>query len=198
MTDLNKDQPTTPDGGRTALYRIYGDDELLLYVGIAKDFGKRWKQHAARQPWWDQVKRQTVVWYDTREEALTEEALAIQAGQPKYNLWYPFHGRSPVPSEQSIALKFRELRLAAGWSQTKVAALMVAAGWPWYQSTVGRVESYSQALRAGELLDLAEIFGVSLSRLLSGDRSLADERRDLEHALREQIAAEIAERTAAA
>lgn len=38
---------------RTALYRIFGDADLLLYIGISKDFGTRWKQHAKAQPWWD-------------------------------------------------------------------------------------------------------------------------------------------------
>jgi transcriptional regulator with XRE-family HTH domain len=108
-------------------------------------------------------------------------------------------GRPPVASEQAVAQRFRELRLGAGWSQAEVAARMVTAGWRWHQSTVGRIEGGSQALRIGELLDLAEIFGVPAARLLAGDgRALADERREMERILREQIAAEIASRTEAA
>jgi len=42
---------------RTALYRIWGSADLLLYIGISKDFGARWKQHAKQQPWWDEMKR---------------------------------------------------------------------------------------------------------------------------------------------
>jgi predicted GIY-YIG superfamily endonuclease len=38
---------------RTALYHVFGDADLLLYIGISKDFGTRWKQHAKVQPWWD-------------------------------------------------------------------------------------------------------------------------------------------------
>ena len=35
----------------TALYRLFGDADLLLYIGISDDFGRRWKEHAKTQPW---------------------------------------------------------------------------------------------------------------------------------------------------
>jgi predicted GIY-YIG superfamily endonuclease len=47
---------------RTALYRIYAVADDLLYIGISKRFGARWDQHAAAQPWWSAVCRQTVEW----------------------------------------------------------------------------------------------------------------------------------------
>jgi transcriptional regulator with XRE-family HTH domain len=107
--------------------------------------------------------------------------------------------RQPAASERAVAQRFRELRLAAGWSQAETAARMTSAGWPWHQSTVVRIEGGSQILRIGELLDLASIFGVPAARLLTGDGgALADERREMERILREQIAAEIASGTEAA
>jgi hypothetical protein len=66
-----------PDG-RTALYRVYD--------GISKDFGSRWKTHARNQPWWPEVRHQTVTWYDSRKEAEAAETAAIKAEQPKYNI----------------------------------------------------------------------------------------------------------------
>lgn len=27
----------------TALYRVFGEADLLLYIGVSKDFGSRWK-----------------------------------------------------------------------------------------------------------------------------------------------------------
>jgi len=70
----------------TALYRIWGEADLLLYIGISKDFGARWKQHAKRQPWWDEMRRLSVdAWYLSREEAEATEEAAIRAERPKYN-----------------------------------------------------------------------------------------------------------------
>lgn len=81
----------------TALYRIFGDAEQLLYVGISNDFGTRWKQHAKAQPWWNEKKRLTVdEWYDSRADALAAEAAAIRTEKPKYNV---VHNR-PAPPER--------------------------------------------------------------------------------------------------
>lgn len=71
---------------RTALYRIWGDAGLLLYIGISKDFGSRWKAHAKQQPWWPEMRRLTAdEWFDDRKDAEAAEAAAIKAERPKYN-----------------------------------------------------------------------------------------------------------------
>lgn len=75
---------------RTALYRIYDEAGALLYIGITRDFGMRWQKHAAQQPWWPQVKRQVVDWYDSRPEARKAEIAAIGAEQPKHNKYDRF------------------------------------------------------------------------------------------------------------
>jgi predicted GIY-YIG superfamily endonuclease len=70
----------------TALYRIRGEEALLLYIGISDDFGRRWKEHAKQQPWWGEMRSLSVdCWYGTRSEAETAEELAIKAERPKYN-----------------------------------------------------------------------------------------------------------------
>ena len=71
---------------RTALYRCYDREGALLYIGVAKHFGLRWSRHKGKTPWWDQVHRQTVEWYDSRPEALDAEADAIFAEQPRHNV----------------------------------------------------------------------------------------------------------------
>ena len=71
---------------RTALYRIWGDAGLLLYIGISNSFGRRWREHAKRQPWWDEMRRLTAdEWFDDRKDAEAAEAAAIKAERPKYN-----------------------------------------------------------------------------------------------------------------
>ena len=37
----------------TALYRIRGEDDVLLYIGITNGIAVRWNGHQAVQPWWD-------------------------------------------------------------------------------------------------------------------------------------------------
>jgi hypothetical protein len=70
----------------TALYRVFGVADFLLYIGISNDFGRRWKEHAKEQPWWDQKRRLTVdEWFPFRSEAEAAEKAAIKAEHPKYN-----------------------------------------------------------------------------------------------------------------
>jgi len=71
---------------RTAVYRLYAADDALLYVGIAKNFGRRWQQHASAKPWWPDVQRQTVDWYPDREAADQTETAAIAEEKPRYNI----------------------------------------------------------------------------------------------------------------
>ena len=80
------------NSGKTGLYHVIGEADLLLYIGVSKHFGIRWQQHAQKQPWWNERQRMTVDLYDTRDEALDAEALAIFTEQPKYNILHRKHG----------------------------------------------------------------------------------------------------------
>lgn len=71
---------------RTALYRLYGADGELLYVGISGWLDKRMGGHGAAQPWWKEVHHATVLWYETRVDADQAETEAIQGEHPKYNI----------------------------------------------------------------------------------------------------------------
>lgn len=77
----------------TALYRLFGDDDVLLYIGVAKTFGVRWHQHTQSQPWWPEVRRQTIDWHPSRAAAEDAERAAIKAERPKYNV---VHNSAPV------------------------------------------------------------------------------------------------------
>lgn len=78
---------------RTALYRLYNDSDTLLYVGISHQPEVRWTRHLADKAWWPTVRRFTVDWYATREDALAEETRAIKAERPLHNVanvdWRP-------------------------------------------------------------------------------------------------------------
>jgi hypothetical protein len=90
---------------RTALYRVYDDVGVLLYIGVSGNFGVRWQKHAATKPWWGNVRSQTIYWYDSRDEALDAEALAIFREQPKYNIMH----RSQARRLQAVQRRLRAL-----------------------------------------------------------------------------------------
>jgi predicted GIY-YIG superfamily endonuclease len=76
---------TAPADG-TALYRVRGEGAVLLYIGISKEFGRRWRDHARKQPWWGEMRSLSVdAWYESREEAEAAETAASKAEKPKYN-----------------------------------------------------------------------------------------------------------------
>lgn len=79
-------QTAGSNGKPSAVYRVFGDEDALLYIGVSDNFGQRWKQHAKVQPWWSDHHRMTVDWYDSREEAEDVETAAIKAEDPKYNI----------------------------------------------------------------------------------------------------------------
>lgn len=83
--------------GRTALYRLYGADDTLLYVGIAIDPDARWRQHEREKHWWPLVARNTVAWFEKRLEALDAEAEAIRGEKPTYN---STHSTTPAPERR--------------------------------------------------------------------------------------------------
>lgn len=74
-----------PDPGRTALYRLYDSKDRLLYVGVTDTPWRRWSQHEDTKAWWSQVARKEAEWFDSREEALAAEVVAIQAELPAHN-----------------------------------------------------------------------------------------------------------------
>lgn len=78
---------------RTALYRLYGDGDQLLYVGITERLGERWAAHMRRKPWWSNVRRQTVHWYPTRSKAANAEVAAIVDEKPLYNVVHSTRSR---------------------------------------------------------------------------------------------------------
>ena len=86
------DMPGDEIGGEpTTLYRHYGRptpdaEEVLLYIGITNDYAKRTQQHRDTKAWWDQVTRSTTETWPSRNKALIEEAKAIKAEAPVYNV----------------------------------------------------------------------------------------------------------------
>lgn len=86
--------------GRTGLYRLYDATGRLLYVGITHDPKARWRLHAVDKPWWHEVARKEVTWFETRTEAGIEELRAIETEGPLYDRSNP---KNRIPDEERDA-----------------------------------------------------------------------------------------------
>ena len=75
--------PDSPQ--RTALYRLYGVDDHLLYVGISGAPKARLGAHSRDKPWWPEVARHTLEWFETRKSAERVEKAEIEEERPRYN-----------------------------------------------------------------------------------------------------------------
>lgn len=68
------------------LYRHFGSNDELLYVGISIDPFKRSKQHKRHSEWFNGVARIEIEIHKSRELALDAEREAIMSEQPLYNI----------------------------------------------------------------------------------------------------------------
>jgi excinuclease UvrABC nuclease subunit len=69
----------------TALYRFYGADKQLLYVGITGQPRERWPVHRRKAAWWFRAAFVAVEIHDTEWQALDAERAAIRAENPQFN-----------------------------------------------------------------------------------------------------------------
>ena len=130
----------------TALYRLYGADDALLYVGISLDPTRRWKKHKSardKSHWTGLVTRETVEWFDTWAEAEAAEEQAVKTERPIHNGTHnhpvaPFDANSwpTIPGRRGkvaalvslITKEINEGRWAAGMMIPKSRDLAAATG----------------------------------------------------------------------
>jgi hypothetical protein len=71
---------------KTHLYRHFNAEGELLYVGISLSAINRLGQHKDNSHWFDSICRVDIQNFDTREEAVNAETLAIRDEKPKHNV----------------------------------------------------------------------------------------------------------------
>ena len=74
------------DDHRTALYRLFDAEGVLLYVGITVHVEQRWIEHERAKPWWPLVTEKRVDWFESRTLALAAELQAIKTEHPVHNV----------------------------------------------------------------------------------------------------------------
>ena len=85
----------------TALYRIWGDADLLLYIGISDRLRSRTGSHIAGSSWMDFAVRSTIERYPTRAVALDAEEAAIKAERPLFN-----HQHNDTPESRRALVEY--------------------------------------------------------------------------------------------
>ncbi|MFE9793562.1 hypothetical protein ACFYRL_17690 [Streptomyces goshikiensis] len=90
------------------MYRLFGEDGALLYVGKAGSVDSRMRNHAASKAWWPEVHRFHSTPYATdKAAALIAEDEAIATENPMYNKDRRIRYRNewgtvqPVPLDQT-------------------------------------------------------------------------------------------------
>lgn len=91
-----------------ALYRLYGEEETLLYVGMSMNLPARMTQHKVQKVWWQSVRHITVDHFDSRRAVLDAEREAIQSERPLWNIQHSVGAsdRPRLPSEEAIGTLF--------------------------------------------------------------------------------------------
>lgn len=69
----------------TCVYRLYSQDDVLVYVGVSKNPKQRWLAHK-RKAWWTFVRKAHITWYEDRQSALDAERHAIFHEDPVFNV----------------------------------------------------------------------------------------------------------------
>lgn len=101
------------------VYRVWSDEDELLYVGVSMSPTSRIAQHANFQPWWTDVARVTLEHFPTREAAAAAERQAIASENPEHNIVRP----GPVDLDAKRARAARRL------AQQDAAAAFREAHW---------------------------------------------------------------------
>ena len=73
---------------KTAIYRHYDKDGVLLYVGLSLNPIKRLGQHRIHSLWFYSIARMEIEWAKTREAAAEKEYRAVRRERPLFNTVY--------------------------------------------------------------------------------------------------------------
>lgn len=95
---------------RTAIYRLYDEEDRLLYVGITASPTARWASHSLSKPWWRDVARFDLAWLPSLTAAQSAERTAIRSERPLHNVQL---NAVPPPPVQVDAQSHRYEQIAA-------------------------------------------------------------------------------------
>ncbi len=126
------------------LYRFWNCEDVLLYVGITADPGKRWKDHSKDKGWWSEVVRVTVEHFPDRASVEAAERLAIATEMPLHNVALASPARDPGAEDgiRAIRIRYDEAVAAAHAERDEMIRAALADGYK--QTDVVRLTGYTR------------------------------------------------------
>lgn len=100
-----------------ALYRFFGLNDELLYIGITFDPPMRFRQHSTDKPWWAEVSRIGIETFPSRRAVLEAERRAIITERPRWNITY--NARPVAVASDPVAVGGR-IRWACGICEMEI------------------------------------------------------------------------------
>ena len=82
------------------LYRHFGKDNSLLYVGVSLTTVKRLAEHRRGSSWFGEIIRIDIEKFKSREDALAAEQKAIKKEKPRYNVHH--QDRAKIEKELDV------------------------------------------------------------------------------------------------
>jgi hypothetical protein len=114
------------------MYRYFGADGTLLYIGVSDDWTRRARQHWLSKPWALDILSVGLEEYASRPAVLAAERRAIKSERPLYNVQ---HNRGTSAAEEpASSLTFGDVIL--------IGALLVIAGLVIYEVSQVAIDKY--------------------------------------------------------
>ncbi len=99
--ELVPEENLPPQAVPHALYRFFGSDGSLLYIGLTMNPGTRWPAHSKDKPWWLEVHTVTSEHFPDRPTVEEAERTAIRAERPRHNVIHNRPKRTPARTTDS-------------------------------------------------------------------------------------------------
>lgn len=83
------------------IYRVYGEEDHLLYIGKTVHLDRRMHAHRRTTPWWSQLTDVVIERsFSNCEELAAAEVAAIKLERPQYNAAHTGKKKSRKPQQQ--------------------------------------------------------------------------------------------------
>jgi len=97
---IGRDRFHRPDVTGLVLYRCYGLDGTLMYIGRTKNLRNRLAAHRADKPWWSSVEYITAEPHDNLKVLRYNERRAIWMEEPFFNQMH--YGRKQISGRGTV------------------------------------------------------------------------------------------------
>lgn len=149
------------------LYRHFDANGSLLYVGISSSITARIAAHKNSSHWFDDVVTIKIESYETREQVLEAELLAIQTEFPKFNIMNSLLEHRVTRDWKSVLLGFSGVARKLGINENQFQRMIVNGEFnvpylPGLKTRKWRIEDIDDFIKNGNYKSPREYKSISL------------------------------------